>query len=109
MTTSVDNFINAKAPQLAYYVRAFWERRIPYAEVDLYFWDTMEEWTQIEAASHEPGSQRERVFWHLLHQLHFWAEDKLLEDPYLHSELKVCVDYLEGAGHFPLDCVGVRP
>lgn len=105
----VEQFITRKAPQLAYYLRAFWARRIPYAEVDLYFWDTMEEWTQINACSHEPSSQKERVFWHLLHQLHFWDEKKLLEDPYLHSELEVCVDFLEGASQVPFDCVGVRP
>ena len=64
-------------PQPAYYIIRLSGAQDPYAEVDLYF-DTMEEWTQIEAASHELGSQRERVFWHLLHQLHFWNEDKLL-------------------------------
>lgn len=106
---TVDHFIESKAPQLAYYVRAFWEGRIPYAEVDLYFWDVMEEWAQIPTSSHEPASPKERVFWHLLHQLHFWDAKKLLDDPYLHSELQVCVDFLEGAKEFPLDCVGVRP
>ena len=109
MTSSIEHFIDNKAPQLAYFVRAFWDGRIPYKEVDLHFWDTMEEWTQIEAASHEPASQKERVFWHLLHQLHFWDEQKLLKDPYLHSELKVCVEYLEGSSQVPFDCVGVRP
>jgi hypothetical protein len=49
------------------------------------------------------------VFWHLLHQFHFWPEQKLISDPYLRSELATCLDYLEGAGQYPLDCVGIRP
>lgn len=106
---TVESFINSKAPQLAYYVRAFWNQRIPYSEVDLYFWDTMEEWSQVETTSHEPSSQRERVFWHLLHQLHFWSESKLLSDEYLRSELLTCIEYLEGAQQIPFDCIGVRP
>ena len=106
---TVESFIDVKSNQLAYYVRAFWDERIPYAEVNLYFWDTMEEWVQIETHSHEPESQKERVFWHLLHQLHFWSEAKLREDPYLRLELLTCVKFLEGAQVCPLDCVGVRP
>lgn len=105
----VVDFINSKAPQLAYYVRAFWARRIPYAEVDLYFWDTLEEWNHVTSKNNEPYSQKERVFWHLLHQLHFWSESKLLKDPYLRSELSTCLDYLEDGGQYPLDCVGIRP
>jgi hypothetical protein len=106
---TVESFIDLKSNQLAYYVRAFWDDRIPYSEMNLYFWDTMEEWVQIETSSHEPGSQKERVFWHLLHQLHFWPEAKLKDDPYLRSELLTCVEFLEGAQVCPLDCVGVRP
>nr|WP_241264241.1 hypothetical protein [Bowmanella dokdonensis] len=94
---------------MAFFVRAFWDRKIPYREVDLYFWDTMEEWTQVQDRNTQPCTQKERVFWHMLHQLHFWPEHKLLEDPYLRSELKTCLEYLEGDGHCPLDCVGVRP
>lgn len=106
---TVHSFINRKASQLVYFVRAFWEGRIPYREVDLYFWDTMEEWSQVKDTLTQPCSQKERVFWHLLHQVHFWSEQKLLEDPYLRSELVTCLEYLEGEGQYPLDCVGVRP
>jgi len=106
---TVDSFINTKAAQLAYYVRAFWDNRIPYSEVNLYFWDIMEEWVQLGTNTHEPGSQKERVFWHLLHQLHFWPEKKLKFDPFLRSELLTCVEYLEGAKVLPLDCIGIRP
>ncbi|MCY7294266.1 hypothetical protein HJG39_02360 [Alteromonas sp. a30] len=106
---TVESFIESKSNQLVYYVRAFWDERIPYNEVNLYFWDTMEEWVQIETHSHEPESQKERVFWHLLHQLHFWSEEKLREDQFLRLELLTCVKFLEGEQVCPLDCVGVRP
>nr|WP_232848369.1 hypothetical protein [Bowmanella yangjiangensis] len=109
MPVTVQGFINRKAKQLAYFVRAFWDKRIPYQEVDLYFWDTMEEWHQMQNRNDQPFSAKERVFWHLLHQVHFWSEQKLLEDPFLRSELQTCLDYLEGDGQYPLDCVGVRP
>lgn len=106
---TVDSFINTKAAQLAYYVRAFWDNRIPYSEVNLYFWDIMEEWVKIGTNTNEPSSQKERVFWHLLHQLHFWSEKKLRFDPFLRSELLTCVEFLEGAQVLPLDCIGIRP
>lgn len=105
----VQRFINCKSKQLTYFVRAFWDNRIPYSEVDLYFWDTLEEWSQVSTKDKEPYSQKERVFWHLLHQLHYWSEQKLLQDPYLRGELNTCLEYLEGDGQYPLDCIGIRP
>lgn len=105
----VKNFINLKASQLAYFVRAFWEQRIPYTELDLYFWDTLEEWMQVKPNPDSPYSQKERVFWHVLHQTHYWPAQKLLTDPFLRGELETCLDYLEGEGQYPLDCIGIRP
>ena len=105
----VQTFINNKAKQITYYIRGFWEETIPYRELDLFFWDTMEEWSQVERTEDEPYSQKERVFWHLLHQLHYWPEQKLMRDPYLRGELSTCLDYLEGEGRYPLDCIGIRP
>lgn len=105
----VQSFIESKAKQLAFYVRGLWAKRIPYTEVELFFWDTLEEWAQVKASETEPYSQKERVFWHLLHQLHFWSEQKLVNDEYLRSELLTCLEYLEGDGQYPLDCIGIRP
>jgi len=105
----VQNFIDKKSKQLAYFVRGFWAGKIPYSEVDLFFWDTMEEWEPIKSDESDPYSQKEIVFWHLLHQLHFWSEKKLHQDTYLRTELDTCLDYLEGEGRYPLDCIGIRP
>jgi hypothetical protein len=105
----VTEFIDLKRRQLAYYVRAFWSRRINYSELELYFWDTLEEWSIVKLRPNEPYTEKERVFWHLLHQLHYWPEHTLLHDQCLRGELMNCVECLEGTAAFPLDCVGVRP
>ena len=106
---NLTHFIDQKSKQLTFFVRGYWDRIIPYKEIDLFFWDTMEEWTQVQLLFNEPYSQKERVFWHLLHQLHFWPEQKLMHDPYLYTELLGCIDYLDGDGSYPMDCVGIRP
>lgn len=82
---------------------------MPHQELDLFFWDTLEEWTQVKHTQTEPYSQKERVFWHVLHQIHFWDDSKLMADPFLRGELCTCLDYLEGQGFCPLDCIGIRP
>lgn len=107
---NIQHFINSKSNQLVYYVRGFWDQLIPYKEVELFFWDTMEEWTQYANHSQdEPYSQKERAFWHLLHQLHFWPESKLRQDPYLKSEINACLECLEDKDYCPLDFIGIRP
>jgi hypothetical protein len=112
---NAQRFLNIKTQQLAYFVRAFWNKRILYQELDLYFWDTMEEWSQVSQGESEgenqPSSQRERVFWYVLHQLHFWPEHNLLNDPVLRCDLDLCVTYLECQKKYPFspDYVGARP
>ncbi|WP_325071763.1 hypothetical protein [Flocculibacter collagenilyticus] len=106
---NVNDFIEHKARQLTFYVKAFLSRQIGYSEIKLYLWDTLEEWSQVNIKLKEPYTTKERVFWHLLHQLSFWSENTLLSDQYLQSELSTCIDYLEGEGQYPLDCVGIRP
>ena len=108
---TVEKFVDRKAKQLAFYVKAYLDHQINYAEVDLFFWDTMEEWAQIEQGKQLPYSKNEKVFWHLMHQIHFWPQQSLLHDSYLRGELETCVDFLQGAGQypFPIDCIGIRP
>ena len=108
---TVQKFIKVKAFQLTFFIRAFLNRRIPYSEVNLYFWDTMEEWSQVNIGKHLPCGHREIVFWHLLYQVHYWPEQTLLNDFYLRGELNACLDYLESESSYPLplDCIGIRP
>jgi len=106
---NVQEFVDSKAKQLCFYLRAFWQNELPIDELELFFWDCMEEWGQIDYTLTQPYTQKERVFWHLLHQVHYWGEEKLKHDQYLVDELTNCTKYLEGAGRCPLDCVGIRP
>jgi len=108
---TVSNFVKHKSQQLTYFVRNFLQKKIPYSELDLFFWDTMEEWAQIEKVENLPYEKTEQVFWHVLHQVHYWPQNTLLEDPYLRGELETCLDCLESKGNYPLplDCIGIRP
>ena len=56
-----------------------------------------------------PYSPRERVFWHLIHQLEFWPDCTLREDKLLRRNIQDCICYLKGHGVAPPNCVGVRP
>lgn len=105
----VTQFIDLKSKQLAFYVRAFLSRSIEYAELDIFIWDTFEEWTQVTVSVNDPYSAKERVFWHLIHQISFWPQETLLQDTLLYDELNICSNYISGDGSFPMDCVGIRP
>ncbi|MBC3766258.1 hypothetical protein H8B19_10225 [Neptunicella marina] len=105
----IRNFINDRAGQLAYYVRAFWDFRIPYSELELYFWDVLEEWLNIDSNPSSPYSNKERVFWFVLHQTQDCKASELLSNPEIRAELEVCLASLEGNCPVPLDYVGIRP
>ncbi len=105
------NFVNTKYKALLFFTRGFFDNDIPHQELSLFCWDVIEEWVHYASHStkHEPYSLRERAFWHLLHQLHFWGENKLLNDEFLRSEISTCIACLEDKIHEPLDFVGIRP
>lgn len=105
----VNAFIDNKAKQLCYYLRGFWGNQIAYSELELFFWDILEEWSQVDYDLTQPYSSKERAFWHLLHQMHFWDAEKLMYDDELIEELQSCANYLEGKGVCPAHCVGIRP
>jgi hypothetical protein len=111
LVLTVSHFVKIKSKQMAYYVRYFLQLKIPYSELDLFFWDTMEEWTQVKKGKHLPYEKTEQVFWHVLYQVHYWPARTLIEDPYLRGELEICLDCLESEGNYPLplDCIGIRP
>ena len=108
-SVKVNNFINEKSQQLCYYLRGYWGNLIAYSELELFFWDVLEEWSQVEYSLEQPYSSQERVFWHLLHQIHYWDAQKIMLDDDLIEELQCCACFLEGTGRCPIDCVGIRP
>ncbi|MDU0352703.1 hypothetical protein RS130_01145 [Paraglaciecola aquimarina] len=80
---TVDIFIKNKAKQLSFYVREFLQGNIPYAELNLFFWDTMEEWTQIKSGKQTPYEKTEQVFWHIMHQVHYWPQKPYVKMTFL--------------------------
>jgi hypothetical protein len=105
----VQNFIDRKAKQLVYYMRAYWQEKLPYKELECFLWDTFEEWSQVQDRQSQPYSHKERIFWHVLHQTHYWEEPMIRNDDNIKTQLSMCVLYLEGHGLCPLDVVGIRP
>lgn len=102
-------FIDVKSSQVCFFLQAFWHQDLPHRELQLFFWDTLEEWNQIKTITNLPYTRREQVFWHLLQQIHFWPEDELRHNEYLCDELRNCVHYLLHEGLCPFDCIGIRP
>ncbi|MCC5826744.1 hypothetical protein [Alkalimonas sp.] len=105
----LEQFIELKTRQLIYYASRYFRGRLPHRELHLFIWDTLEEWAQFGIQLKTPQNQQEQVFWHLLHQLEFWPEQQLKNDPVLQHNIQSCLSYLRGKGSVPLDCVGIRP
>lgn len=106
MTTS--NFIDEKAPQLAHYGKAFLCQQIDYSEVQMYLWDTLEEWQQYDSQS-ETQSDIETVFWHLLHSFSKWPAWAIRGNHVLRQQISECCDFLSGQGSIPKGVIGIRP
>lgn len=105
---TADDFIDIKAPQLAYYGKAFLTDQLDFNEIQLYLWDTLEEWQQI-CPQGDAQTDMEKVFWHLLHDFDKWPDWVIRGNRYLRQQIMDCCDYLSGNGHFPEGCIGVRP
>ncbi|WP_333606403.1 hypothetical protein [Arsukibacterium sp.] len=105
----IETFIEQKTQQLIFYVSRFLRGRLAHQELHLFVWDTLEEWAQLSWRPASNLSYRERVFWHLLHQLEYWPEPFLRDDKLLRSNIQDCICYLKGKGRIPRNCVGVRP
>ncbi|HBN87790.1 MAG: hypothetical protein ACI832_000418 [Rheinheimera aquimaris] len=104
-----DQFIEQKSQQLIFYISRYLRGRLPHSELHLFVWDTLEEWAHFNHTVHLPYTNRERVFWHLIHQLECWPDATLRESKTLRRNIQDCICYLKGRGIAPLDCVGVRP
>ncbi|MEO3876967.1 hypothetical protein [Rheinheimera fenheensis] len=102
-------FIEHKSQQLVFYISRYLRGRLPHSELHLFVWDTLEEWAQLHITTQQPCSRREQVFWHLIHQLEYWPEQRLRQDKKLRRSIQDCICYLKGLGIAPPDCVGIRP
>ncbi|QTH63473.1 hypothetical protein J1N51_12160 [Psychrosphaera ytuae] len=105
---NAQRFIHNKANQLSHYAHALLDGEIQDTEVDLYCWDTLEEWSQLNAKN-APLTKLEQAFWYLLHQITFWSSTEIRTSEKLQNEMASCISYLQGYGRYPEFCSGIRP
>ena len=112
MTTN--DFIETKAPQLAFYGKAFLDNQLEYQEIQIYMWDVLEEWQYFTHSNNSASdstnqSDTEKVFWHLLQCFDKWPDWAIRGNQYLRQQIHECCDFLNIGGKVPLSCHGIRP
>ncbi len=105
----VEQFIDNKVVQMAAYVNAVIDETLHYTELDSFISDTMSEWTLLKVKDETPSSAQERVFWHLIHEVSLHGAQALKNDLFFKSEMTTCLDFFNGVGSYPIDCIGWRP
>lgn len=105
----VEPFINEKILQLNTYIKAVIDNTVHFTELDKLLWDILEEWSTLNVTDDTPFNSQERVFWHLIHELKLHGAQALLHDLTFKTEVKTCIDFLDGQGSYPIDCIGWRP
>ena len=105
----IEQFINEKTAQMSVYVSAVISKDIHYTELDQFIIDTMEEWGSLNVTDETPSNAQERVFWHLSHEISLHGGQALQQDLFFKSEMNTCLDFFNGIGSYPIDCIGWRP
>jgi hypothetical protein len=105
----IEQFISEKINQIGAYITAVINHTLHYTELDNFVIETMEEWTLLAVMDETPGSAKERVFWHIIHELSLHGARALESNLFLKSEISTCLDFFSGKGSYPIDCVGWRP
>ncbi|MFD2164862.1 hypothetical protein ACFSJY_01195 [Thalassotalea euphylliae] len=105
----IEQFISEKSNQIRAYIIAVIDRTIHYTELDKFIVDTMEEWTLLSVTDETPSSAKERVFWHVVHELSLHGAQSLNNDLFFKSEITTCLDFFANRGSYPIDCIGWRP
>ena len=90
----IEQFINEKILQISAYIKAVIEKSLHYTELDQFIVDTMEEWTLLQVMDDTPGNAKERVFWHVMHEMSLHGSHALSSDLYFRSEINTCLDFL---------------
>jgi hypothetical protein len=105
----IEQFINEKITQTSSYIQAVISHSLHHTELDQFVLNTMEEWTLLKVTDETPNSARERVFWHVIHEISLHGASDLNNNLYFRSEIKTCLDFFAGIGSYPVDCIGWRP
>jgi hypothetical protein len=101
-------FIDNKAPQLGQFGKAFLNNQLDFNEIQLYLWDTLEEWQQLNPQG-DAQSDIEKVFWHLIHAFDKWPDWTIRGNQFLRQQITDCCDFLTLEGPCPTGCHGNRP
>ena len=105
----IEQFINDKITQIKAYTNAVIDHSLHYTELDQFVENTMEEWTLLHVSDETPSNARERVFWHIIHELSLHKASELESNLYFKSEISTCLEFFSGVGSYPIDCIGWRP
>lgn len=105
----IEQFINEKIGQIDAYLKAVMNKSLHYTELDEFIINTMEEWTLLNVQDETPGCARERVFWHVIHEVSLHGARTLESNLFFKSEINTCLDFFSGVGSYPIDCIGWRP
>lgn len=105
----IEHFINEKIIQMSAYISAVSDLTLHYTELDQFIVDIMEEWASLNITDETPSSAQERVFWHLIHEVSLHGGQALQQNLFFKSEMSSCIDFFNGIGSYPIDCIGWRP
>jgi len=105
----IEQFINEKVTQTIYYIQAVINKTLHHTELDQFILHAMEEWTLLEVKDEVPNNAKERVFWHVVHEISLHGAHSLSDNLFFKSEINTCLDFFSGIGSYPVDCIGWRP
>jgi len=105
----IEQFINDRIIQLNAYIKAVMHKNLHFTELDLFLNELMEEWSQLMVTDETPANAKERVFWYLIQELKLHGAQALNQNLYLLAEVGACLDFIDGNGSYPIDCIGWRP
>lgn len=105
----IEQFINEKIAQSIYYINAVINHSIHPSELDQFILDVMADWTLLKIQEEMPSDAKERVFWHMIHEMSLHGAHALKDNLYFRTEITTCIDFFKGTGSYPVDCVGWRP
>gem|GEM_PF-140230 len=104
----VNEFIDEKSEQLAFYLESYWLDSVSFQEMERFIWDLLEEWSVISNSEHQMYTHKERVFWHLIYQIQFVGGHSLRHDDTIRDEVQLHTLFLKSGQPCPIDVVGMR-
>jgi len=102
-------FIDDKSDVLANYLDFFLMKKLSYAQLNHFLWETLREWDDLDIYDESTSSCKEQVFWFLLFELKSWSSQQIFSNKILRQQLHTGALFLQGQGVKPYNCIGIRP